>query len=242
MSSSDGIQETSPHFAPRLGRDFFDVQCTQLAKTLLGQILVRKEDELTLRARIVETEAYLGGEDLASHTHHGKLTDRTAPAFMDPGTMYVSPVYGMYHLFNISSKGDGATVLLRALEPITGLEEMKRKRSFFGKGNKKQLKEYKLNQVCNGPSKLAIAMSIDTQFSGKDLVTSSEIWIETGPENVQEEQIVECPRIGVDFAGRLWASKPLRYYILGNTCVSKRDKKAEKELIEISETADIKQV
>ncbi|CAH1391019.1 unnamed protein product [Nezara viridula] len=230
MSHTDGNEELSPHFLNRLGREFFDVPCLQLAKSLLGQILVRRENELTLKGRIVETEAYIAGEDIASHSHHGKITERTAPTFMDPGTIYVTRVYGMYHVFNISSQGDGACVLLRSLEPISGLEEMKKKRSFFGKGAKKQLKSYRLHEVCNGPSKLAIAFAIDTKFSGDDLVKSSELWLEPGPEKVKDEEIVECPRIGIDFAGQVWASKPFRYYLIGNTCVSKRNKHVEEQM------------
>ncbi|XP_014276329.1 DNA-3-methyladenine glycosylase [Halyomorpha halys] len=225
-----GNEELSPHFSNRLSREFFDVPCLQLAKSLLGQVLVRRENDFTLKGRIVETEAYIAGDDMASHSHHGKMTERTAPTFMAPGTIYVTSVYGMYHVFNISSQGDGACVLLRSLEPISGLEEMKRKRSFFGKSAKKQLKSYRLHEVCNGPSKLAIAFSIDKTFSGDDLVTSSELWIEAGPEKVNDQEIVECPRIGINFAGPVWASKPFRYYLIGNSCVSKRDKYAEEQM------------
>ncbi|XP_014276395.1 DNA-3-methyladenine glycosylase isoform X2 [Halyomorpha halys] len=228
MVSLESSETYSSISSTRLGREYFDIGCNQLAKSLLGQILVRKENDNILKGLIVETEAYIGGEDLSSHTHHGKMTKRTAPAFMVPGTMYVYPVwFGMYHLFNISSRGDGACVLLRSLEPIFGLEEMEKKRSSFGKNPKKQRKSYKLNELCNGPSKLAIAMNIDSHFSGNDLVTSPEIWIESGPVSIEDEHIVESPRIGIESTDSFWASKPFRYYILGNRSVSKRNKKAE---------------
>lgn len=96
----------SYNFGKRLLDNFFDVPCQLLAQGLLGQILVRKlSDNSTLRCRIVETECYLGGEDKASHSYNGRVTDRNAPMYMKPGTSYVYFTYGMYHCFNISSQG-----------------------------------------------------------------------------------------------------------------------------------------
>lgn len=90
----------------RLGQRFYDVPCEDLAKSLLGKVLVRRLDNGTVvKGRIVETESYPGAEDVASHSFNGRVTTRNEPMFMKPGTAYVYMTYGMYHCFNISSKG-----------------------------------------------------------------------------------------------------------------------------------------
>ena len=95
---------------------------TNLAQYLLGKILMRVYDNGDiLSGRIVETEAYLGETDRACHTYGGKRTERTQPMYMNPGTLYVYFIYGMYHCLNISSQDVGGCVLIRALEPIQGL-------------------------------------------------------------------------------------------------------------------------
>lgn len=90
----------------RLGNRFYDAPCEEMAKSLLGKVIVRQlEGNIVLRGRIVETECYLGDKDAASHSFKGKITERNEPMFMKPGTAYVYMTYGMYHCFNISSKG-----------------------------------------------------------------------------------------------------------------------------------------
>ena len=90
----------------RLKDSFYDVPCEDLAKRLLGKILVRQiNDGTVLKGRIVETECYPGGEDKASHSYNGRITERSKPMYMKPGTTYVYITYGMYHCFNISSQG-----------------------------------------------------------------------------------------------------------------------------------------
>lgn len=90
----------------RLGPEFFNQPCEEMAKSLLGKILVRRlDDDVVVRGRIVETESYPGDQDVASHSFNGKMTSRNEPMFMRPGTAYVYLTYGMYHCFNISSKG-----------------------------------------------------------------------------------------------------------------------------------------
>lgn len=111
MSDDDG--ECSKYFLSnqtkcrlRLDSKFYDMPCEELAKCLLGKVLVRKFDDNTIvRGRIVETESYLGNDDAASFSFQGKLTTRNEPMFMKPGTVFVYMTYGMYHCFNISSKG-----------------------------------------------------------------------------------------------------------------------------------------
>lgn len=160
---------------------------------------------------IVETEAYLGREDKAAHSYNGKKTERNAAMFMPPGTAYVYSIYGMHCCFNISSRGDGAAVLVRALEPVAGTEVMREKR----KAAKKD------KDLCSGPAKLCQAMSIDKSCNKVDLVSSNHLWVEPAASAIESADIVKSTRVGIDYAGE-WAKKPLRFYIKGNSCVSKK--------------------
>ncbi|XP_018426287.1 PREDICTED: DNA-3-methyladenine glycosylase [Nanorana parkeri] len=206
----------------RLSSDFYEKPCIDLAKSFLGQILVRKlPDGLELRGKIVETESYLGGEDEASHSRGGKRTERNVAMYMKPGTIYVYQIYGVYFCMNISSKGDGAAVLLRSLEPIEGLDEMRNLRSV----RRNASKSLKNKELCNGPSKLCQALDINKSFDRGDLASDPNAWLEAGSD-VREEDIVSCARIGIGYAGE-WKHKSLRFYIKGNQYVSVRDKAAE---------------
>lgn len=170
-----------------------------------------KESEIT-RGRIVETEAYLGGDDRAAHSYNNKKTERNCAMFMQPGTAYVYSVYGMHCCFNVSSRGEGAAVLIRALEPLGGTEVMREKRS----GAKKD------KDLCSGPAKLCQAMDIDKSCNKIDLVTSDGLWVEPSPSlPLEDADIVKSARVGVDYAGE-WAKKQLRFYIRGNVCISKK--------------------
>ncbi|XP_063234427.1 uncharacterized protein LOC134537669 isoform X2 [Bacillus rossius redtenbacheri] len=224
---------TSPP-AERLGDDFYSVPCQVLARRLLGKVLARRLDGgAVLKGRIVETECYLGGEDKASHSHGGKVTERNKPMYMKPGTAYVYFTYGMYHCFNISS-----------LEPLEGLEQMrhlrrtKRKKKQDGSAmNDCCAKELKDTEVCNGPAKLCISFDIGKENSNtKDLCRWDGMWIEEdgAGERIELQHVVSCPRIGIDSAGTEWAQKQLRFYILGNKFVSRRNKAAEKQLAELT--------
>ncbi|XP_018355533.1 PREDICTED: DNA-3-methyladenine glycosylase-like isoform X4 [Trachymyrmex septentrionalis] len=184
----------------RLQYEFFDIPCEELAQRLLGKILVRYfENGTILKGRIVETEGYLGAIDKASHSYQNRITPRNLPMYMSPGTIYIYMTYGMYHCFNISSQGDGCAVLVRAVDPIEGMEHMAYQRN-TSKTRKVDLKPHEL---CNGPSKLCMAYQLNKQHS----------------------------RIGIDSCGPEWANKPLRYYIYDNKSVSKRNKKAEMEIV-----------
>uniref|UniRef100_A0A8D0LD10 DNA-3-methyladenine glycosylase n=1 Tax=Sphenodon punctatus TaxID=8508 RepID=A0A8D0LD10_SPHPU len=174
-------------------------------------ILVRKlPDGRELRGRIVETEAYLGGEDKASHSSGGRQTPRNAAMFMKPGTLYVYQIYGIHFCMNVSSQGEGAAVLLRSLEPLQGLDTMRQLRSTQRKGTAKPLKDWEL---CNGPSKLCHALDINKTFDQRDLVCDPKVLVCTARIGIRGE----------------WAHKPLRFYIRGNKCVSVVDKKMERE-------------
>uniref|UniRef100_A0A1B6K7A4 DNA-3-methyladenine glycosylase n=2 Tax=Homalodisca liturata TaxID=320908 RepID=A0A1B6K7A4_9HEMI len=215
----------------RLKFPFFDIPCIELAKALLGKILVRVlPNGIVLKGLIVETESYLGNEDKASISFGGKITEKSKPMYMKPGTTFVYLTYGMYSLINISSQGDGAAVLLRALDPIEGMEQMITNRNEFQPNKNKPKKENKdipHHQLCNGPAKLCISLNITKdQCNKQDLSKWSEMWIEEG-NTIPEEQIVKSRRIGIDSAGPEWANKLLRFYIFNNKSVSKRDKVQE---------------
>ncbi|XP_053132311.1 DNA-3-methyladenine glycosylase [Hemicordylus capensis] len=213
--------------SPHLGPEYFDQPCVSLAKAFLGQILVRKlPDGRELRGRIVETEAYLGGEDTASHSSGGRQTARNAAMFMTPGTLYVYQIYGVYFCMNVSSQGEGAAVLLRSLEPLQGLDTMQELRLAHRKGPARALKDW---QLCNGPSKLCQALAIDKRFDQQDLACNAALWLEPSPdppaeEEEEEDRVVCTTRVGI--SGE-WAQQPLRFYLWGNKCVSVADKKAE---------------
>ncbi|XP_077980059.1 uncharacterized protein LOC144435337 [Glandiceps talaboti] len=226
-SSSTSSSSSVSTSTSRLAKEFFQKSCIDLSKALLGQILVRSSDTgERLAAKIVEVEAYLGGEDKGAHSYGGKKTEKNAAMFMDPGTVYVYYIYGLYSCINISSQGEGAAVLIRALEPVDGIDKMREIRSRKKKAGSKPLKDHEL---CNGPSKLCQAMIIDKPtYNKKDITTCDTLWLEEG-EAVDEDTIVKCPRIGIDYA-KEWASKPLRFYTLGCQSVSVRNKEAEKSL------------
>lgn len=166
------------------------------------------------------------------------------PMYMPPGTCYVYMTYGMYHCFNISSEEPGAAVLIRALEPISGIDSMERLRGMSGNKCQNFLSSIlilanklksgkrisKVNELCNGPSKLCIAMDITKNNSNKvDLadLQNCQMWIEDDLKlDKKNIKLIQTSRIGIPRAEE-WTDKPLRYYILDNNCVSKRDKKAE---------------
>ncbi|KAL6102607.1 mpg [Pungitius sinensis] len=211
----------------RLKEDFFNQPCISLAKALLGKELVRRcADGTELRGRIVETEAYLGGEDKASHSAGGKRTQRNAAMFMEPGTIYVYPIYGIYLCMNVSSEGEGAAVLLRSLEPLRGQRAMRELRAARRKAGARQLKE---KELCNGPSKLCQALNISRCFDRRDLASDPDVWLERQPSATPPEprDIVSAPRVGIESHGE-WAKKPWRFYLRGHPCVSVANREAER--------------
>ena len=121
--------------------------------------------------------------------------------------------------------GEGAAVLLRAIDPVDGIEVMKRTRAANRKGGS-QKKEIKLKDIGNGPSKMTQALGVDkASINKQDLTIYDSLWLEHGYD-VKEEDIVACPRIGINYAEE-WVTKPLRFYIKGNESVSVKDKEAE---------------
>jgi DNA-3-methyladenine glycosylase len=190
---------------------FFDSPCKELAKDLLGCALFRVVEGDVCWGRVVETEAYLGWEDKAAHSYNGRRTERNEATYMPPGTAYVFSIYGMHHCFNISSRGDGAAVLIRALEPLGGVADMRARRKAVKKDR----------DLCNGPGKLCKALDIDKGCDRVDLVTSQLVWVEHLEGVEPGWEVVESRRIGVDYAEE-WADRPLRFHLKNSPHVSKQ--------------------
>ncbi|KAG5859779.1 metyhlpurine-DNA glycosylase [Encephalitozoon hellem] len=186
-----------------------EVPCVELAKKLLGKILCRRVKGKIIKGMIVETEAYIGQEDRACHGYGGRKTERNLAMYMRAGTCYVYRIYGKYECFNISSIEDGAGVLIRAVEPLCGISEMRMLRG----------KEVKDRDIANGPSKLCIAMGITRKEIDKEwIMKSSKIWLEEGME-ISDSEIISGKRIGIRNCGE-WEEKKLRFYIKDNEFVS----------------------
>lgn len=179
----------------KLGRRFYQQPADVLARELIGKILVHRVDEKVLRARIVESEAYMGPDDLASHSSKGR-TQRTEVMFGTAGHAYVYFIYGMYEMFNIVAGKTGLAhaVLIRAGEPLD---------------------DWKAD--LSGPGKLARAMQIKRSDYGRDL-TGDELYLQD--DGYIPPRIVAGPRVNVDYAGD-WVSKPLRFCDGESRCLSK---------------------
>ncbi len=187
-----------------------------VAKDLLGKILVHKIGETIISGKIVETEAYVGAVDKAAHTYNNRRTPRTEVMFGDGGYVYVYLIYGMYHCMNVVTgvEGDGEAVLLRALEPIEGIEQMAINR--FNK-NLNELKKRELKLLTNGPGKLCSALGITKEDYGEDL-TGNKIYIYDN--EIEKFHVVSSNRINIGYAEEA-QDFPWRFYIEGNPYVSK---------------------
>lgn len=191
---------------------FFRRAPETVAPELLGRYLVRSADDETLVLRIVETEAYLGEGDRASHAWRGVPTQRTATLFRSGGCAYVYLIYGLHNMLNAVAgvEGAGGAVLIRAGEPLAGTGTMRRLRALS--------QEAPDNAIASGPGKLCQALAIDRSFDGVDL-TSEHLRICSG-RPVARSRIAVGPRVGVDYAGAA-AEWPLRFAIRGHACVSR---------------------
>ena len=179
---------------PRLTRAFFDRPTVTVARELLGQRLVHIVNGRRLAGLISETEAYVGETDLASHARVGR-TARTTPMYGQPGRSYVYFTYGMHWMLNIVTERDGfpAAVLIRAIQPDEGLDEMRANRG--GKPDK---------ILADGPGKLCQALAITAAHNDLDLcVNGAELFVEAAPA---VEDVVVGPRVGVDYAAEPWRS------------------------------------
>ncbi len=184
---------------------------TAVARDLLGKVLVT-EIGGRCAARIVETEAYAGIGDRASHAFGGRFTDRTRVMFEDGGVAYVYLCYGIHHLFNVvtNAKGVPHAVLIRAAEPLEG-ERLMSERT--GSADKRL-------RICSGPGKLSRGMGITTRLSGEPL-SGRTLHVADDGFKVPEGSVLATPRIGVAYA-RTDAMLPYRFIIAGHPSVSGR--------------------
>jgi DNA-3-methyladenine glycosylase len=190
------------HSGPILRRTFYERSTVDVARALLGKVLVHGPTA----GIIVETEAYLGGGDLASHSARG-ITDRTRVIFGPPGHAYVYFIYGMYECLNLVAepKGRPGCVLIRAIEPVAGIEIIRRRRP----------SARKLEDLASGPGKLTLALAITRAQNGADVTRGSLVVRE--PAEPRAIEIHITPRIGITQCADL----PLRFLIRGNRYVSK---------------------
>lgn len=189
-----------------ISKSFFKRSTLQTAKDLLGTYLVRETADGKILGKIVETEAYLWN-DPASHSFSGK-TKRNSPMFGPAGRAYVYFTYGMYNCFNVvtEKEGIGEAVLIRAIEPVQGIEIMKKNRGMTDEKN-----------LCNGPGKITIAFAISRDFNCLDL-TNKNSPLKIFAAKKENFEIVETERIGISEGKEL----PHRFYIKGNRFVSKK--------------------
>ena len=193
-----------------LPRSFYDRDTLVVARELLGCRLVHDTSRGRSAGRIVEVEAYHGEEDPACHAAAG-LTVRTAPLYGRPGYGYVYLIYGMYHCFNVVTRGKGhpSAVLVRALEPVEGLDAMRERRVFRRRGER----PIPDRELASGPGKLCDALGITLAQNRADLVRSS-LRVEPGDP---VEAVVWTPRVGISVGtDRFW-----RCFIKGSPHVSK---------------------
>ena len=170
-----------------LGRRYFERPTLQVAKSLVGKYLVRKNGRKTLAGRIVEVEAYIGTEDRACHASKGR-TARTEVMFGPAGTSYVYLIYGMYHCFNIVTERVGypSAVLVRAVEDVD------------------------TQALIDGPGRVCRFLAIDRKLNRLDLTTGKVLWVENRGGRTAASAVMTGRRIGVDYAG-VWARKPWRF-------------------------------
>lgn len=195
----------------KLPRDFYTrSDVLEVARDLLGKkLVVPNRNGSRVAGIIVETEAYRGPEDRASHAYNGRRTNRSETMYGVGGTAYVYFVYGMYNQFNVITNVENIphAILVRALEPLEGLDIIRRRRS--GRS------EYELT---SGPGRLCLALGIDRKLDRTDLL-GDRVWIEEGPA-ISPGQIARGPRVGIDYAGA-WVTKPWRFWVRDNPFVSK---------------------
>jgi len=195
----------------RFSREFFARDAVTVARELLGARLVHESPEGIAIGRIVELEAYRGPRDRAAHSYGGRRTPRNEVMYGPPGHAYVYFVYGMHCCFNIvvADVGVPEAVLVRALEPLEGLELMLARRVLD--------RTVPPSAVARGPANMCRAMGIDLRHNGVDLLGGA-LRLEPGPR-VPAARIAVSPRIGVAYAGRD-AQRPWRFYERDNPAVS----------------------
>lgn len=207
-TADEAVAQSLKASGTKIPRLFYEQKTLDVARQLLGKFLVRRHAEGPTTGRIVETEAYIGPEDKACHASRGR-TPRTEIMFGSAGHAYVYLIYGFHCMLNIVTETPDfpAAVLIRAVEPIEGLELMRARRS-----------SQDVRSLASGPGKLCQAFAIDRTLNGGD-ICDEVLYVEDrgGPA----PRILTTPRIGVEYAGQ-WKHKPWRFLINGNEFVSKR--------------------
>lgn len=199
------LEHVTSRFVP-LPPTFYEQPVVDLARALVGKVLVRTNMDGMAAGRIVETEAYRGPEDLAAHSAGGRRTKRTEVMFGPHGRSYVFLLYGTSWAFNVTAGavGDPHAVLVRALEPLAGLSLMSERRGMSADRR----------ELTNGPGKLCRALAIDRSLYGSPL-DAPELFIAEGVAG----PIGRSARINIDYAGA-WVGRPWRFYERGNRYVS----------------------
>ena len=193
---------------------YLNTDVVYLSKNLLGKYLFTYIDGVNTGGYIVETEAYNGIIDRASHSYGNRITSRTKTMFMQGGIAYVYLCYGIHEMFNIvtSVEGQPHAILIRAIQPTDGIDEMLFRRS---------MAVLKPN-ITQGPGSVARALGISRVINAISL-QSDTLWIEDRGLTFSDEEIAAVPRVGVDYAGED-ALLPYRFYVKGNPYVSKPNK------------------
>ena len=214
MTTDAAPRARRSRLTPPLPQSFYARETELVARGLLGAILECRTPEGIASGRIVETEAYLGEHDLACHAAAGR-TARTAPLYGPPGIAYVYFIYGMYWCFNAVTRAEHepSAVLVRAIEPLAGLELMRRRRPHVRRDI----------DLTNGPGKLCLALGIDRRLNWKPL-QRPPLLIRAG-DPIPDRDVVVTPRIGITQA----ADWPLRWYVRDNPYVSGRRRTANDE-------------
>ncbi|WP_455284789.1 DNA-3-methyladenine glycosylase [[Eubacterium] cellulosolvens] len=192
---------------PTLAREFYERNSVRVAKELLGKVLVRRLGATVLEGIIVEVEAYRGCDDPASHAYRGP-TRRNQVMFGQPGHAYVYLTYGMHYCFNVTTEpiGQPGAVLIRAAQPLRGIEQMKKQRG-----------TEQVKKLANGPAKLTQAFAVTKALNGHDLTLGAKLFI-TESDTHEPLETVSRSRIGI----RAGIEKPWRFLIKDNPFVSEQ--------------------
>jgi DNA-3-methyladenine glycosylase len=198
----------------RFWREFFARDTLAVARDLLGTRLVRMLDGQRLSGVIVECEAYIGEDDTACHASKGR-TARNEVMFGPPGYAYVYFTYGMHWMLNVVTETEGfpAAVLVRAIEPVEGIETMRVLRQ--AKGNPRRERD-----LTSGPARLTQALAIDRALNGADLVAGDQLWLEPG-DAFPNDGVEHGPRIGIRYAAEKDQRVPWRFWVRDNPYVSR---------------------
>lgn len=198
----------------KLSREFYERDTLIVARELLGRYLVHISPEGITIGKIVESEAYIGPYDPASHAYKGRRTKRTEIQFGAGGYAYIYQIYGKNFCFNVTTQKIGMpeVVLIRSLEPIKGMKLMAKRRGFHS------ISERNIRELANGPSKLCIAMAIDKSLYGIDLCGDRLFIVNPNPE--KQFEIITTPRVNIDYAGDA-KYYPWRFLIKNNKFVSR---------------------